>query len=294
MGDNSPGADTESDSMEQEYTEVVISGKAESRTREKDIEEWLSEFDSTMTRELGLTKSVEFGIDTGDHVPIAQRLYNTPLSLRESVDKEIDWLLSKGYIRESESHWASPMVTVRKPDGSARICVDFKRINTITTPLPFYMPRVEEVLEQVGRSKVISKLDLSKGYYQVPMVVANIPKTCFVCHRGKYEFLRMPCSVRNAPAVFQALMTKLLSEWKSFCSPYMDDVVIYSSSWEEHRVHVREVLRKLKGAGLTVNPAKCSWGGTTMEFLGHLVVNGNMNIPGKRVKALASYNQARP
>ena len=84
--------DTESDSMEQEYTEVVISGKAESRTREKDIEEWLSEFDSTMTREPGLTKSVEFGIDTGDHVPIAQRPYNTHLSLRESIDKEIDWL----------------------------------------------------------------------------------------------------------------------------------------------------------------------------------------------------------
>ena len=152
------------------------------------------------------------------------------------------------------------MVTVKKPDGSARICVDFKRINAITTPLPFYMPWVEEVLEQVGRSKVISKLDLSKGYYQVLMVVADIPKICFVCHRGKYEFLHMPFGVRNAPAVFQALMTKLLIECKRFCSPYMDDVVIYSSSWEEHKVHVREVLRKLKGACLTVNPTKCSWG----------------------------------
>ena len=171
-------------------------------------------------------------------------------------------------------------MTVRKPDGSARICVDFKRINAITTPLPFYMPWVEEVLEQVGRSRVISKLD--KSYYQVPMVVADIPKTCFICHRGKYEFVRMPFGVRNAPAVFQALMTKLLSECKSFYSPYMDDVVIYSSSWEEHKVHVREVLRKLKGAGLMVNPAKCSWGGgMTMEFLGHLVGNGNMTIPGK-------------
>ena len=121
------------------------------------------------------------------------------------------------------------MVTVRKPDGSARICVDFKRINAITTPLPFYMPWVEEVFEQVGRSRVISKLDLSKGYYQVPMVVADIPKTCFVYHRGEYEFLRMPFGVKNVPAVFQALMTKFLSECKSFCSPYMDDVIIYSS-----------------------------------------------------------------
>ena len=144
----------------------------------------------------------ELTIDTGTHGPIVQRLYNTPLSLRESVDKEIDWLLSRGYIRESQSHWASPMVTVRKPNGSARICIDFKKINAITTPLPFYMPRVEEVLEQVGRSRVLSKLDLSKEYYQVPMAPPDIEKNCFVCHRGKYQFVRMPFGVRNVQAIF--------------------------------------------------------------------------------------------
>ena len=83
------------------------------------------------------------------------------------MDKELDWLLEQGYIHPSDSPWASPMVTVRKPDGTARLCVDFKRINEVTAPLLFCMPRVEEVLEAVGRSKVISKLDLSKGYYQV-------------------------------------------------------------------------------------------------------------------------------
>ena len=152
--------DTESDSMDQEFAEVVIKGKVESATREQDIADWLEEFDSTMTKEPGLTNIVDFSIDTGDSRPIAQRPYNTPLSLQDSVDQEIDWLLKQGYIRESDSQWASPMVTVKKPDGTARICVDFKRINSVTTPLPFYMPRVEEVLEQVGRSRVISKLDL--------------------------------------------------------------------------------------------------------------------------------------
>ena len=244
-----------------------------------------------MTKEPGLTTLVEFGIDTGDSRPIAQRPYNTPLSLRDSVDRELDWLISQGYIRESSSQWASPMVTVKKPDGSARICVDLKRINSVTTPLPFYMPRVEEVLEDVGRSKVISKLDLSKGYYQVPMIVADIPKTCFVCHRGKFEFVRMPFGVRNAPAVFQALMTKILADCKSFASPYMDDVIIYSNSWEDHKVHIREVLSRLKKAGLTANPAKCCWGGTTMEFLGHTVGNGTMTIPDKRVQALLRYTK---
>ena len=164
-----------------------------------------------------------------------------------------------------------PDVTVKKPDGTARIGIDFKRINSITTPLPFYMPRVEEVLEAVGRSRVISKMDLSKGYYQVPMVASDIEKTCFVCHRGKFEFVRMPFGVRNAPAVYQALMTRILADCKQFASPYMDDVIVYSETWEDHKQHVCSVLQCLRQAGLTANPDKCCWGGVTMEFLGHNV-----------------------
>ena len=125
------------------------------------------------------------------------------------------------------------------------------------------------------------------------MVVADIPKTCFVCHRGKYEFLRMPFGIRNAPAVFQALMMKLLTDCKTFSSPYMDDVVIYSNSWAEHKVHVREVLGRLRNVGLTINPAKCCWGGTHMKFLGHMVGDGCMAIPEKIVEALARYDQTR-
>ena len=153
------------------------------------------------------------------------------------------------------------------------------------------MPQVEEVLEQVGRSRAISKPDLSKGYFQVPMVVADIPKTCFVCHRVKFEFLRMPFGVRNSPAVFQALMTRILVDCKAFASPYMDDIIIYSNDWKDHKQHMREVLDRLKKVGLTANPAKCSWGGTTMEFLGHTVGNGCMTIPDKQAETLLRYTR---
>ena len=130
------------------------------------------------------------------------------------------------------------MVTVRKPDSSAWLCVNFKAFNTITQPIPFYMPRVEEVLESVGKSCVISKLDLTKGYYQVPMQLADIPKTVFMCHQGQFEFVRIPFGVKNAPAVFQEMTQSLFRDDANFCTHYMDDLVIFSLTWEEHVQHV--------------------------------------------------------
>ena len=137
---------------------MVVSGKIENPNRENDIQECLQEFDTTMTKEPGLTTLGEFGIGKSD---IAQRPHLMPQALRDSVIKELDWLLKKGQLRESTSQWALPMVTVQKPDGSARVYLHFRRINGVTSPLPFYMPRVDEVVEQVERCKVISKLDIS-------------------------------------------------------------------------------------------------------------------------------------
>ena len=138
------------------------------------------------------------------------------------------------------------MVTVRKPDGTARLCVDFKRINQITRLAPFYMPRMEEVLEGVGKAKYIYKIDLRKGYYQIPMVPADISKTAFICHRGKFEFLRMPFGVKNAPVVFQELMQGIFREDIKYCTPYMDDIVIFSNSLDKHVNHIKNCFDKAK------------------------------------------------
>ena len=158
-------------------------------------------------------------------------------------------------------------------------------------PDPFYMPRVEEVLESVGKARFISKIDLTKGYYQVSMATADIPKTTFTCHKGMYEFLRMSFKVKNAPAVFQELMQTIFREDSLYCNPYMDDLVIFSSCWSDHVKHVRKVLMKLREARLTANPAKCRWVGNRMEFLGHLVGEGTMSVPEHRLEALASYSR---
>ena len=283
--------DTVEDQLDDQYAEVKVTGSVVDKDRVRDVKRWEEDYSDTLMKEPGLTDMIRFKIETGDHKPIYQRPYNTPQSLKKSVDDELAWLLKKGYIRPSKSPWTSPMVTVRKPDGTARICVDFKAINSVTEPIPFYMPRVEEVLESVGKSCVISKLDLCKGYYQVPMEPDHICKTAFMCHQGRFEFLRMPFGVRNAPAIFQEMMQKLFCEYSEFCSPYMDDLIVFSTSWDDHVIHVRKVLDKLRSAGLTANPAKCHWGGKRMEFLGHLVGEGRMSVPKHRVETLTNFTK---
>ena len=153
------------------------------------------------------------------------------------------------------------------------------------------MPRVEEIIEGVGRAQFISKLDLSKGFYQVPLTEKAQPKTAFTCHRGAFQFTRMPFGVKNAPACFQSLMPTVLADLGEFSAPYMDDVVIYSSTWEDHITHIGRVLSMLQQAGLMVNPKKCCWGGRAVEFLGHFIGEGTMAIPQHRTTALAEYTR---
>ena len=148
--------DTEGDSVVEGNREVVITGETQLQERQRDIDQWVTEYSDILTNEPGLMRLAEFSIDMGESKPVCQRPYSTPVTLREGVDKEIEWLLAKGYVRPSDSTWSAPIVTVRKPYGAVRLHVDFKRVNEVITPLPFYMPCVEEVLEAVGRSRVIS------------------------------------------------------------------------------------------------------------------------------------------
>ena len=260
--------DTEGEEIINRYAQAKVEPQQLTEEQQSQLAEVLGRHSHTLTKDPGLTTLTCFDIDTGQAEPIYQRPYNTPVALRSKVDEEIDWVLGKGFIRPSSSPWASPMVTVWKSDGSARLCVDFRKINGLTRQTPFYMPRVEEVLEGVGQACFISKLDLSKGYYEVQLTQEAIPKTAFTSHRGTFEFTRMPFGVKNAPACFQALMQRVLAEHKEYATAYVDDVVVFSVSWAHHLSHIDRVLQALAEAGLTANPAKCRWGGRTVDYLG--------------------------
>lgn len=147
-------------------------------------------------------------------------------------------MLDEGVIQESDSPWGSPVVLVKKKDGSLRFCVDYRRLNAVTRKDIFLLPRIDDLLDQLAGKKVFSTLDAKSGYWQIKMAEGAKAKTAFVTMNGLYEFRVMPFGLCNALATFQRLMQKGLP----FCSMYIDDMIVFSDTWEEHMEHLQKVF----------------------------------------------------
>ena len=253
------------------------------------VDELKSGFPEVFSDSPGLTKVVKMTIKTGDHEPLVSHPHRVPDRLKDGVRREVLKLVEEGIAVPSCSPWASPIVPVPKTDGSVRICIDYRRLNEITVGDPFYMVTLEEILEKVGSAQVMSKLDLSKGFYQVEVDVRSQEKTAFVCPFGKFEFRRMPFGLKNAPALFQRCMEVVLHSCYQFSAPYIDDVLVFSQNPEEHAKHLRRVLQELSNSGMTVKESKCRFGMKKIEYLGHVIGGGELAVPEHRAAAMAEY-----
>ncbi len=216
-----------------------------------------------------------------------------PAGIREAVKNEIDVLLRDGIIIESSSAWASPLVPVRKKDGSVRICVDFRQLNAVTPLRRYWLPSLTEILDQVGPNACLSTLDLTAGFHQLAMEECSSELTTFVCPFGKFRYLRMPFGLKNAPAIFQAVIENVLKPVSDCCRNYVDDVVIYSRTWSDHLYHLRKVIECLGASGLTIKLRKCCFGRTHLLYLGHKIGAGLLAVPEHRVSALAHFVRPR-
>lgn len=235
----------------------------------------LSEFSdvfSVTKMDIGCAVGVEHRIHTGEAPPIAVNYRRVPLALEGKVDELVEKLLEQNIIRQSQSPWNAPIVVVRKKNGDIRMCLDYRRLNAVTIRPVFPIPDSVQLFDTLEGSKYFSSLDLSQGYYQVPMHKDDMKKTAFTTRQGQFEFTRMPFGLCSAPATFQRLMHSILrnENWKQ-CLIYLDDVLIFARTLEEHSYRLRIVLQRFREAGLKLSPEKCHFLKTEVEYLGHVI-----------------------
>lgn len=240
--------------------------------------------------DLGHTNVLRHTIDTGDASPIHQPARRLPFHQRDVVQKMIQGMLQQGIIEPSGGAWASPIVLVRKKDGSYRFCVDFRRLNDVTKKDVHPLPRIDDALDTLAGSKWFSTLDLASGYWQVEMDSADKEKTAFITPFGLHQFRVMPFGLTNAPSTFQRLMSMVLAglSWVT-CLVYLDDIIIFSHTVEGHLQRLTEVLQRLKEAGLKIKPNKCHLLRKSVRYLGYVVSEKGLTADADKVKCVENW-----
>ena len=195
----------------------------------------------------------------------------SPAELKEWKDQLQD-LLSKGFIRPSVSPWGAPVLFVKKKDGTMRMCIDYRQLNKVTVKNKYPLPRIDDLFDQLQGASLFSKIDLRSGYHQLKIRASDIPKTAFRTRYGHYEFLVMSFGLTNAPATFMEVMNGVFRPYlDSFVIVFIDDILVYSKTEEDHVRHLRIVLQRLREEKLYAKFSKCEFWLTSVTFLGHVV-----------------------
>ncbi|CAF4656160.1 unnamed protein product, partial [Rotaria sp. Silwood2] len=194
-------------------------------------------------------------IKTDDNPPIYSKQYPASYKDQEIKFQETQKLLERGQIEESTSPWSSPIVLVKKKDKTMRFCIDYRQLNAITIKDAFPLPRIDETFDQLSDATYYTKFDFKSGYYQVPLSKEDRPKTAFSTHDNHYQFTVLPQGITNGPATFRRVINHILgpTRWK-YALAYIDDVIIYSKTFEEHLLHLNEICTILKNARFRLNP----------------------------------------
>lgn len=236
--------------------------------------------------------TIQHTIRTGNHYPIYHHPRRTSNTIKEIIRSETEKMLKEGIIRPSSSPWSSPVVIVKKKDGTPRFCVDYRKINSITEKDVYPLPRIDEIIEQLSQSGWYTKFDLKNGYFQAPISEQDKKKTAFATPDGLFEFNRLPQGLINSPPTFQRLMNETLGNlrWK-ICVVYLDDIVIHSKSFEQHLKDVETVCSTLMKANFKLNEDKCELFQKEMTFLGYKINRNGLSPSNQHVTAIQNFPQ---
>jgi hypothetical protein len=222
--------------------------------------------------------------------PIVQRPYRmNPVELIE-LKKQLDDMLQKGLIQPSSSSWRSPVLFVDKSDGSSRLCSDYRRLNDVTIKNKYPLPKIKDLFDQLNGAQVFSKIDLRTGYHQLKIRAIDIPKTTFTTRYGLYEYTVMSFGLTNAPAYFMNLMNKVFMEFlDKFVVVFIDDILIYSKSEEDHATHLKLLLETLREHQLYAKFSKCEFWLKEVGFLGHVLSAGGVSVDPKKIQSVMDW-----
>jgi transposase InsO family protein len=241
--------------------------------------------------DLGRSTIVKHQIKVKDGtVPIKQQCRRIPPALYDEIQQQIRGMLDSGVIRDSLSAWSSPIVLVRKKDGTSRICIDYRRLNEQTVPDAYALPRIEEGLDLLRGARWFTTIDLKSGFWQIAMEEEDIDKTAFASPFGHFEFTVTPFGLRNAGATCQRTIEKCLGEYNNrICQAYFDDVIIFSDTFEEHVIRLEKVLARLRTSDLKIKHSKCQLFQNKVKYLGHIVSHAGIETDHEKTNALTTW-----
>ena len=240
--------------------------------------------------ELGKSRRVQHEIKTGTNPPIFTPPRRTARATQHIIQENVEEMLLHNIIRPSVSPYSSPVVLVPKKSGERRFCIDYRKLNSITEKNKYPLPRIEDTKDNLHGAKFFSTIDLYSGYWQIEIQENDKQKTAFTTDDGHFEFNRMPFGLTNAPATFQKLMNDILRPIKKqFALVYLDDVIIFSKTIEDHIKHIKYVFQLLRQEGLKIKLEKCAFLQKEVEYLGHIVTEDGIKPDPKKQQAIHNY-----
>ena len=240
-------------------------------------------------------REVQFSINLKPGTePIAKAPYRMAPAEMSELKTQLQELLDKGFIRPSTSPWGAPVLFVKKKDGSLRLCIDYRELNAVTVKNKYPLPRIDDLFDQLRGATVFSKIDLRSGYHQIPIEEKDIEKTAFRTRYGHYEFTVMPFGLSNAPARFMDLMNRIFSQQldKSVVV-FIDDILVYSKTKEEHAEHLRQVMDLMRQHKLYAKFSKCEFWLEKVSFLGHVISAEGVSVDPSKIYAVDSWQRPK-
>ena len=278
--------------VDKDYPRPVIGDAPMTPEQQAKAQALLDEYSfcfATRDRPLGCAKGLFARVrPTGQ--PFKAKLAALSPAQLEVQQKCIDEMLRFNVIQPSESEWASRPSFAPKPDGSIRFCLNFRRLNQTLTKDNYPLPRAPELIETLRGKRYFSSVDAASGYWQIPVHPDDVKYTAAITHSGLFEFIRMPFGLSNAPACYQRMMDKILKHGlRRFCCVYLDDVLIYSNTFDEHMEHVRRCMRWINEAGLLLKAKKCEFFVKEATYLGHIVGNGQIRMTDDKIRKIIDF-----